>query len=176
MLPEAAHEALLALGLEVSLDQSLAPWCAFGAGGEADVFVADPSDELAAALTGWAKKHKLPVLRWTGTDNVLASESGIKGVVFGPAQAPARAGRRLFQEPGSGRSVDAMVEHAGMRGIRLRGARIDPEDGNLVTNEGGATVGDVRLLMDWVQARVARDWGLQLVPDLEFIGRRRRGR
>lgn len=176
MLPDDAREALVALGIQVFFDEPMGARCSFGVGGPADVYAPDPSEADASALIAWAKAAKLPVTRWSGLDNLLVSDAGIKGLVLGPHAVEAGSTRRMFAEPVRGPSVDLLVERAGMRGVRVRGARICPDDGNAVRNDGGATAQDVRLLMDSVRRRVARDWGLQLVDALRLIGRRRPGR
>lgn len=173
MLPDPALQALRALGVPVRLDEPMATHCSFGVGGPADVYATDPSEAESKALLAWARAHKLPVTRWSGDDQRLVSDAGLRGLVLGPETAPARAPRRMFEEPGRGPSVHSMVAAAGMCGVRVRGARICPDDGNALQNEGGATTQDVRLLMDSVRRRVARDQGLQLVDALALIGRRR---
>ncbi len=173
MLSDDALAALSALGIPVRLDEPMAARCSFGVGGPADVYAVEPSDADAARLMAWAKAWKLPVTRWRGTDRQLAADAGIRGLVLGPAEVVGDATRRMFAEPTRGASVDSMVARAGMRGVRVRGARICPDDGNAVQNDGGATARDVQLLMDSVRRRVARDWGLHLVDELVLIGRRR---
>jgi UDP-N-acetylenolpyruvoylglucosamine reductase len=172
-LSDEATAELLALGVDVLLDEPMAAHCSFGVGGPADVYVCEPSAEHEALLRAWARRNKLPVTRWTGVDNEIASDSGVKGVVLGPASMDPGMRRRLFEEPKRGGPVDTLVARCGMRGIRLRGARVSPDDGNAVLNEGGATAKDVLLLMDSLRRRVARDFGLQLVDSLVLIGRRR---
>ncbi len=174
MLSDEARIALLALGLPVAFDEPLACHCSFGVGGPADVYASSPDGEQTTALLAWARAHKVAVTRWAGTENQIVADAGIKGLVIGPAEVEGGEGRRLFAEPARGESVDAMVRRAGMRGVRVRGARIDPEDGNRVLNEGDATTQDVLLLMDSVRRRIARDWGIQLVDELVVIGRRGR--
>ncbi len=176
MLPDDARDALSALRLPVTFDEPLSAHCSFGVGGPADAYATPESPEQEAELLAWARAHKQPVTRWTGVDNLIASDDGVRGLVLGPAAVAPGASRRLFEEPAKGGSVDAMVERSGMRGIRLRGARISPDDGNAVLNEGDATARDVLLLMDSLRRRVARDHGLQLVDDLVVIGRRRAAR
>ena len=173
MLHDDARDALLALGLPVGFDEPLASHCSFGVGGPADVYAAGLGGDQETALLAWARAHKVALTRWTGTDNLIVADAGIKGLVIGPVEVEGGQGRTLFAEPARGESVDAMVSRAGMRGVRVRGARISPDDGNRVENVGDATAQDVLLLMDSVRRRVARDWGIQLVDELVLIGRRR---
>lgn len=172
-LTEEQHASLSALGeLPVRRDEPLAAHHAFGVGGPADLWLSGASPEVEALLTGWAKSHKLPVTEWRPGDH-LVSDHGMRGLVLdrsGGDRGPAEL--TLFEQPRRG-TVDALLADAGLRGVRVRGARINPEAGNRVQNQGGATAADVVLLIKAVQDRVAREFGLRLVQALPVIGRSR---
>ena len=79
----------------------------------------------------------------------------------------------MFAEPDADSSLDSMIGDLGMRGVRLRSVRLSERDGNLVVNEGEASTRDVLSLMDWVRARLAREWGVQVEDRVSLVGRTR---
>ncbi len=175
-LTEEQHASLAELEgreeLPLRLDEPLSEHVAFGVGGPADIWVSGATDEQEALLKRWARKHKLPIHEWAPDDS-LVSDHGIRGLVLDRSEQESGPEElSLFEQPRKG-SVDALLADAGLRGVRVRGARINPEDGNRVQNQGGATAADVLLLIKAVQDRVAREFGLRLVQRLPVIGRSR---
>jgi UDP-N-acetylmuramate dehydrogenase len=75
----------------------------------------------------------------------------------------------IFRNPPAdhaGRLVDA----AGLKGHRIGGAQISPRHANFIVNIGDARAADVRALMDLMQRRVLENSGIELVPEVLFLG------
>ncbi len=68
-------------------------------------------------------------------------------------------------EDSAGRLIDA----SGLKGTTIGGAMISEHHGNFLVNKGGATADDVLNLMKLVQAKVKRDHGVDLEPEVHFI-------
>ncbi len=63
-----------------------------------------------------------------------------------------------------------LIEQAGLKGHRMGGAQISDKHANFIINVGGATAADVRALIELVQERVWTAFGLQLEPEIEYVG------
>ena len=78
------------------------------------------------------------------------------------------AGSVFVNPPGD--SAGRMIESAGMKGLRIGGARISPVHANFIVNEGGATAGDVVALIRTVKDAVRERFGVELQPEIRFLG------
>ena len=76
----------------------------------------------------------------------------------------------VFKNP-PGDSAGRLVQAAGLKGMREGSAAVSTLHGNFILNEGGATGADVRRLIDKVMTEVKRRFGVQLVPEVEMVGR-----
>lgn len=85
-----------------------------------------------------------------------------------------RAVGGVFRDPPTGEPAGEVIERLGLKGIRIRGARIGEDHGNWVVNEGGATARDVLLLMEYARERARREAGVELADALRVVGRVRR--
>lgn len=74
-----------------------------------------------------------------------------------------------FTNP-EGDSAGRLIESAGLKGTRLGGARVSDVHANFIVNEGGATASDVVHLMSKVQMTVRDVHGVELKPEIRFIG------
>lgn len=74
-----------------------------------------------------------------------------------------------FKRP-EGHYVGALVQDAGLRGLRLGGAQVSEKHTGFVVNAGGATAADVRALIAEVQRRVYEHAGVRLVPEVRMWG------
>ena len=63
-----------------------------------------------------------------------------------------------------------LIEAAGLKGERCGGARISPMHANFFINEQGATAEDFLRLMARARVRVRRDFGVELRPEVRFVG------
>jgi UDP-N-acetylmuramate dehydrogenase len=76
----------------------------------------------------------------------------------------------VFKNP-PGDSAGRLVQAAGLKGTHEGAAVVSTLHGNFIVNEGGATAGEVRKLIERVQAEVKRRFGVQLEPEVEMVGR-----
>jgi len=76
----------------------------------------------------------------------------------------------VFVNP-PGDSAGRLVQAAGLKGTRQGAAVISPLHGNFIVNEGGATAADVAKLINHARAEVMRRFGIELVPEVELVGK-----
>jgi UDP-N-acetylmuramate dehydrogenase len=85
----------------------------------------------------------------------------------------------VFQNPQPGRdrlpdglpfSAGALVDRAGMKGVAIGGARVSPTHGNFIVNEGDATAGDVRQLIERCRREVRDRFGVELREEVVYLG------
>jgi UDP-N-acetylmuramate dehydrogenase len=91
-----------------------------------------------------------------------AQPSGIKtfGSTFKNPDDPAAAGR----------SAGVLLDEAGCRGLTVGGARFSEKHANFVENMGHATTADVVALMAEGRRRVRERFGVELEPEVQFLG------
>jgi UDP-N-acetylmuramate dehydrogenase len=85
------------------------------------------------------------------------------------AQPPGRNCGSVFQNPVS-RSAWQYVDDAGLREHRIGNAQFSKQHSNFIQNLGGATATDVRALITLAQDRVRDQFGVELVPEVMFVG------
>jgi len=85
----------------------------------------------------------------------------------------------IFQNPESSRdrlpagmpfSAGALVDRAGLKGVRMGGARVSEAHGNFIVNEGGATAADIRALIERCKSEVQRQFGVTLREEIVYLG------
>lgn len=85
----------------------------------------------------------------------------------------------VFQNPDPARdplpagippSAGALVDRAGLKGLRVGGASISNVHGNFVVNEGHATAADIREVVDTARARVFDTFGVMLRDEVVWLG------
>ena len=69
-----------------------------------------------------------------------------------------------------GRSAGVLLDEAGCRGLTSGGARFSEKHANFVENVGDATTGDVIALMGEGRRRVRERFGIELEPEVQFLG------
>ncbi|RDB60854.1 UDP-N-acetylenolpyruvoylglucosamine reductase [Gordonibacter sp. 28C] len=75
----------------------------------------------------------------------------------------------VFRNP-EGESAGSLVERAGLKGARLGGAQVSELHANFIVNTGDATARDVKDLIELVQAKVNETYGIELQPEVRFLG------
>jgi len=69
-----------------------------------------------------------------------------------------------------GRSAGVLLDEAGCRGLAVGGARFSEKHANFVENMGDATTADVVALMAEGRRRVRERFGVELEPEVQFLG------
>ena len=75
----------------------------------------------------------------------------------------------VFKNPGD-RSVGALLDSCGLKGLRVGGASVSDKHANFVVNEGNASASDVVRVMKQMHREVAERYGINLVPEVKFLG------
>jgi UDP-N-acetylmuramate dehydrogenase len=75
----------------------------------------------------------------------------------------------MFRNP-SGDYAGRLIEAAGLKGKRIGQSQISERHANFFINLGGAKAREVRQLMDLARAEVRRQFGVELVPEVKFLG------
>jgi UDP-N-acetylenolpyruvoylglucosamine reductase len=69
-----------------------------------------------------------------------------------------------------GKSAGVLLDEAGCRGLMVGGARFSEKHANFVENTGEATTADVIALMGEGRRRVKERFGVELEPEVQFLG------
>ena len=73
-----------------------------------------------------------------------------------------------FRRPAQGYAA-AMIDEAGLRGLRVGGAAVSEKHAGFIVNLGGATAKDVLQLIELVQNRVYERFGVLLEPEIRLL-------
>jgi UDP-N-acetylmuramate dehydrogenase len=63
-----------------------------------------------------------------------------------------------------------MIEEAGLKDVRVGGARISPKHANWIVNEGGATARDVLALIGLMKDKVKDKFGVSMETEVRVVG------
>ncbi len=74
-----------------------------------------------------------------------------------------------FKRP-QGYFAGKLIQDAGLRGYRVGQAQVSEKHCGFVVNRGGASAAEVRQLMADVQAKVKEKFGVDLEPEVRFVG------
>jgi UDP-N-acetylmuramate dehydrogenase len=74
-----------------------------------------------------------------------------------------------FKRP-EGYFAGKLIMDAGMRGYCVGGAQVSEKHCGFIINKGGATAADIRQLMREVQNRVKEQFGVELEPEVIYLG------
>ncbi|HEX6996722.1 MAG TPA: UDP-N-acetylmuramate dehydrogenase [Gammaproteobacteria bacterium] len=75
----------------------------------------------------------------------------------------------VFRNP-PGDHAGRLIEQAGLKGFRLGGAMVSEKHANFILNTGSATADDIERLIAHVRAEVARQFGVELEPEVRILG------
>lgn len=75
----------------------------------------------------------------------------------------------IFKNP-NGVSAGALIDQAGLKGMRFGDVQVSREHGNYFVNLGRATAQDLLQLMETVKNRVRERHGVELEPEIQIIG------
>jgi UDP-N-acetylmuramate dehydrogenase len=84
-------------------------------------------------------------------------------------QPPGASWGSMFKNP-PGDYAGRLIDVAGLKGTRIGQAEISQLHANFFINLGGATAADVRALLELAQRTVREKFGVQLEPEIEFVG------
>jgi len=76
----------------------------------------------------------------------------------------------VFRNPAEGPSAGALVDGCGLKGRRIGGAVVSEKHANWILNDRAGSATDVRALGELVQATVARETGVELAFEIQFMG------
>lgn len=76
----------------------------------------------------------------------------------------------FFKNP-PGKAAGQLIEQAGLKGTQVGDAVVSPVHGNFLVNRGKASAEDFYQLMLLVQTRVREQFGIELFPEVKFVGR-----
>ena len=76
----------------------------------------------------------------------------------------------VFRNPSEGPSAGALIEAAGLKDLQEGGATISSKHANFIVNDRRGTAVDVRRLMDRVRATILAEAGVDLTPEIVFVG------
>ena len=74
-----------------------------------------------------------------------------------------------FRRP-EGHYAGALIEEAGLRGLKEGGAQVSEKHCGFIVNTGGASAEDVRNLIRTVQQAVYDNSGIRLEPEVKMLG------
>lgn len=92
---------------------------------------------------------------WRNTKHPVGAEKCSAGSVF-----------KKLEGYGAGR----LIQQVGLKGHTIGGAKISDRHANFILNEGTATAKDVRELIALVQKKVKDELGLEMQPEISFVG------
>lgn len=67
-------------------------------------------------------------------------------------------------------SAGALVDRAGLKGMREGGAVVSPAHGNFIVNDGTATANDIRRLIECCRREVLARFGVELRDEIVYVG------
>ena len=74
-----------------------------------------------------------------------------------------------FKRP-EGHFAAALIDQCGLKGLSVGGAQVSEKHAGFLINRGNATAADMRRLMELVGERVFRQTGVELEPEVKFLG------
>lgn len=84
-------------------------------------------------------------------------------------QPGGRSAGSIFRNP-PGDSAGRLIEAAGLKGFRYEGAQISEMHANFIVADRSATASDVYELVTLAQQQVAEKFGVELRPEIKFVG------
>lgn len=79
----------------------------------------------------------------------------------------------FFKNPPNGPPAGALIDRAGLKGVRVGGAMVSPRHANFIVNTGNAAAADILTLKDRIQETVQKRFGVWLMPEVEIVGEER---
>lgn len=76
----------------------------------------------------------------------------------------------FFKNPTTGPTAGALIDKAGLKGKQVGGAQVSNHHANFIINRKDARAADVLTLAEYVQTRVADQFGVFLEPEVVILG------
>lgn len=74
----------------------------------------------------------------------------------------------VFKNP-EGNSAGKLIEGAGLKGMRIGGARVSEEHANFIINDGGATVKEIKTLIQLIKNAVCAQYRVRLEEEICYL-------
>lgn len=103
--------------------------------------------------------------------NVLASDIENRLRFYANKRAHLPTGKSMgcvFKNP-QGESAGRRIDGAGLKGLRIGGARISPQHANFIINENGATSADIKSLITVMKNAVFAQYNIRLEEEIRYI-------
>lgn len=78
----------------------------------------------------------------------------------------------IFKNPAKGPSAGELIEDAGLKGVRVGGARVALEHGNWIINENSAKANDIEILIHLIREKVKELMEVSLETEVIIVGRK----
>lgn len=76
----------------------------------------------------------------------------------------------VFKNPSGEDAAGAIIDRLGLKGFAIGPVRVSPRHANFIEAEAGASASAVRELIEAVRRRVAEETGIDLEPEIQFVG------
>ena len=74
----------------------------------------------------------------------------------------------VFKNP-QGYTAGKLIEDAGLKGLRIGGAKVSEQHANFILNDRGATSGDIRALITRIKEEVWRRYAIRLEEEIRYL-------
>lgn len=76
----------------------------------------------------------------------------------------------FFKNPSARKPAGRLIDQAGLKGIRIGDAQVANRHANFIINKGRATATDVLALVEKIQNRVYKQFGIELATEVRIVG------
>lgn len=74
----------------------------------------------------------------------------------------------MFRNPPD-RAAGFLIEQAGLKGFRIGGAKVSELHANFIINDGNASTGDIKSLVELIKQRVKEQFGIELREEVRIV-------
>jgi UDP-N-acetylmuramate dehydrogenase len=76
----------------------------------------------------------------------------------------------IFKNPDDNIYAGKLIEEAGLKGCRIGKAYVSRKHANFILTDKGAKAQDILDLMEYIQEKVYKMFGIKLIPEVIVIG------
>ncbi len=121
-----------------------------------------PPDERPIVLRAWFRLDK--------DDPSSVAARNTRNIRRRTATQPrAASGGSTFSNPAED-YAGRLIEAVGLKGFRLGNASFSDQHANFIVNHGGATANEIRGLIELARTAVREKFGVELHPEIEYVG------